>query len=127
MTDQQIPGDLLARAQVIDGLRRLADYLDQHPDIPVNEYGWDLSDYTTRGTDAGERAAVDQVAASLGVPVRDDTGDGGHYVAARTFGRITYQFVHIPARRRAAHQAWVSYADAVTPDDAPATDTPEAA
>lgn len=127
MTDRRIPADLIARAQVIDGLRQLADYLDAHPDVPVNEYGWDLNDYTNHGTDTDERAAVDQVAAALGVPVRNDTRRGGHYIAARTFGRITYQFVHIPARHRAEHQAWASYANAVTPNDTPTADSPEAA
>lgn len=127
MTAQDIPADLLARAQVIDGLRQLADYLDTHPDVPVNEYGYDLNGYTTRSTDTTERAAVDQVAAALDVPVDDETRDGGHYIAARTFGRITYRFIHVPARRRAEHQAWASYSTSVTPDDTPTANSPEAA
>jgi len=45
MPAQLIPADLIARAQIIDGLRQLADYLDHHPDIPVNEYSWDLGTY----------------------------------------------------------------------------------
>lgn len=40
MPARAIPADLLARTQVIDGLRQLADYLQDHPGVPVNEYGW---------------------------------------------------------------------------------------
>lgn len=111
------------RAEITGGLRQLADYLDAHPEIPVSDYGWELLGHPDRSTDAAERAAVDQVAAHLRVPVRDNTARGGHYIAEKTFGRITYQYIHIPARCRAIHQAWSSYADAVTPDD----HTPEAA
>jgi hypothetical protein len=112
-----------ARAQITSGLRALADYLDAHPDVPVNEYGWTLNDFPPRDDDAAGRAAVTRVAASLGVTPDDDTARSGHYIAARTFGRITYQYIHISARRRAIHDAWSSYSSSVTPAD----DTPEAA
>jgi hypothetical protein len=115
-----VPADLIARAQIIAGLRQLADYLDANPGVPVNEYGWDLNIYTVHGGDAAQRAEIDQVAAVLGVAVQDETGSGGHYSAERTFGRITYRCVHISERRRAEHRAFVSYAGAVTPDDLPA-------
>jgi hypothetical protein len=103
------------RAEIIDGLRQVADYLDTHPGAPVAPYGWDLMDFPPRGTDAEGRAAVDQVAAVLGVTPHDDT-EGGHYTAARTFGRIRYRYVHISARRRASYEAWSTYDGAVTPD-----------
>jgi hypothetical protein len=121
-TTQLIPADLLARTQIITGLRQLADYLDTHPDIPVNEYGWTLMTFARRDDDAAGQAEVDQVAAILGAQVRDNTANGGHYTAARTFERITYEFIHVTTRSRALHRAHMSYADAVTPDD-----TPEAA
>lgn len=122
MTTQLIPADLLARTQTITGLRQLADYLDQHPDIPVAPYGWSLLTFARHDDDAARQAEVDQVADILGAQVHDDTANGGHYTAARTFGRITYEFIHVTARSRALHRAHMSYADAVTPDD-----TPEAA
>ena len=83
--------------------------------------------FTRAKTDAAGRAEVGQIAAVLGVQARDDTADGGHITAARTFGRITYQFVHVTARRRAAHSALMSYANAVTPDQDTGTGSPEAA
>ena len=119
MTDRTIPGDLLTRGKVITGLRQLADYLDAHPAIPVGTYGWDLNIYPDRGDgDGAARAEVDRIAALLGVQVRDDTGRGGHYTAARTFGLICYRAVHIPQTRMAEHEALMSYSDCVTPDPA---------
>jgi hypothetical protein len=126
VTTQLIPADLLARTQIITGLRQLADYLDANPDIPVNEYGWTLMTFARRDDDTAGRAEVDQVAKGLTVPVSDDTG-GGHYTAARTFGRITYEFIHVTQRSRAEHRALMSYADSVTPDDLAGADSSEAA
>lgn len=119
MTAQLIPGDLLTRSKVITGLRQLADHLEAHPDIPVNPYGWDLNIYPDRSSgDDTARAEVDRIAAELGVQVHDDTGRGGHYIATRAFGLISYAAVHIPAREMAAHIALMSYSDCVTPEAA---------
>jgi len=119
MTGLFIPGDLLERTNVIAGLRLLADYLEDHPDIPVAPLGWDLSTYALHGDETQRRADVDKIAAALGVPVDDDTGHGGHYTAARTFGLITYRAVCVPDRRRDAYNALMSYAGCVTPDPGP--------
>jgi hypothetical protein len=106
------------RTQLITGLRQLADYLDTHPAIPVTGYGWDLHNFTTReGSDQAGRAEVDHVADLLGREVCDNTADGGHYTAARAFGPVTYEFIHIPATRRAQFDAWHSYSGAITPDN----------
>lgn len=122
MTDQLIPGDLLTRSKAITGLRQLADYLEAHPAAPVNPHGWDLNVYTDRDEDdAAARSEVDRIAAVLGVQVHDDTGRGGHYIAARAFGLISYAAVHVPARRMAEHYALMSYRDCVTPAAAEVT------
>ena len=121
MTDQPcrvIPGDLIERVQVITGLRQLANYLDQHPDLPVCPFGWDLNVYPRQATEAQNRAEVDRIAALLAVTPADQTSTGGHYTAARTFGRITYQAIYIPDRRMAAHDALMSYRDCVQPAQA---------
>jgi hypothetical protein len=112
------------RAEVIGGLRQLADYLDQHPEVPVNEFGWSLLDFTRHDVDdTAGKAEVDQVAATLGVTVRDETPRGGHYRAVKAFGLVTYEFLHVTKRRQAASEALMSYSGCVTPDD----DTPQAA
>ena len=103
MTDQirrVIPGDLIERAQVIAGLRQLAAYLEQHPDMPVCPFGWDLNVYPRQPTEAQNRAEVDRIAAILGVTPADQISAGGHYAAARTFGRVTYQVTYRPQDRR---------------------------
>ena len=117
MTDQTIPGDLLHRAKVISGLRQLADWLDAHPGVPVCPFGWDLSTYPQHADDANRAAEVDRIAAILGVTVTDQTGQGGHYIAARSFGLITYEAVYIPRRRRDACNALMSYSGCFDPAD----------
>ncbi|MCO5967925.1 hypothetical protein [Actinoallomurus soli] len=110
MTAQPIvPGDLFARHQTIKGLRALADFLEANPGVPVNPYGWDVS-YYARGTDEHQATEVDRIAALLDALPVDERDDGGHYTVTKTFGRITYTAVHIPARRREAHEALMSYA-----------------
>ncbi|GAA0349512.1 hypothetical protein NE235_36440 [Actinoallomurus spadix] len=121
MTAQPIvPGDLFARHQTIKGLRALADFLENNPGVPVNTYGWDLTHHA-RGTDEHQAAEVDRIAVVLDAVPVDDRPDGGHYTVTKTFGRITYTAVHVPAHRMAAHNALMSYADvfhATTDQDA---------
>lgn len=122
MSELLIPGDLTTRSKVITGLRQLADYLDAHPDLPVGVYGWDLNVYPGRDNgDPAARADVDKIAAVLGVPVTDRTGQGGHYTASRRFGLVTYSAVHVPARRMADHYALMTYSGSVTPERAEVT------
>jgi hypothetical protein len=87
MTDHTTHADQATRAQITSGLRQLADYLDTHPAIPVAPYGWDLLVSTCNDTDDAGITEVDRIATVLGVPVRDDTSDGGHYTAARPSAR----------------------------------------
>ncbi len=111
-----IPGDLFARTQTVAGLRALADFLNAHPEIPVREYGWEYTVFPRKGSDAAERAEIDRIAAALGETACDETSRGGHYRVSKTFGRIIYTAVHIPARRRAANYALMSYASAFDTD-----------
>lgn len=113
-----VPGDLFARAQTIAGLRALAEFLEDNPRVPVRELGEEYTVFARREDDATERAEVDTIAAALGAAVTDETGDGGHYMVSKTFGRITYRAVHIPARRRDAHEALMTYAPAFDRDAA---------
>ena len=116
MTTQPIvPGDLFARHQTVTGLRALADFLETNPAIPVREYGCDYLVFARADTDAAEQTEIDRIATALGEAVTDDTGHGGHYRVSKTFRRITYSAVHVPACRKAAHDALMSYAPAFDP------------
>ncbi|GLY74385.1 hypothetical protein [Actinoallomurus iriomotensis] len=115
-TPPTVPGDLLARAQTIAGLRALADFLENNPSIPVREYGGDYTVFPYADDDAAERAEIDRIATALGETVTDETGRGGHYTVSKTFGRITYNAIHVPAKRQAAHEALMSYAPVFHPD-----------
>ncbi|MFC5748338.1 hypothetical protein [Actinomadura rugatobispora] len=115
-----VPGDLFARHQTITGLRALADFIEDNPAVPVTSLGEFYAVYTRTDTDADGRALIDDVAALLDVQVCDDTDRGGHYRASRSFGRITYQAVHIPPRAQELHEARWSYARNIVLD--PPTD-----
>lgn len=104
-----VSGDLFARHQVISGLRALADFLEANPGVPVPEYGDTVDVFARTGDDTRSAALVDHVAALLGVPVDDDRPNGGHYKAAKSFGRMAYRVIHIPDRSRREHEAEMSY------------------
>jgi hypothetical protein len=117
MTTQPIvPGDLFSRTQTIAGLRALADFLEDNPNVPVREYGGEYTVFARAEEDTAERTEIDRIAAALDETVTDDTERGGHYSVCKTFGRITYSAVHVPSERQAAHEALMSYAPAFHPD-----------
>jgi hypothetical protein len=115
-TQPTVPSDLFARSQTVAGLRALADFLETNPAVPVHEYGYDYMVFARANTDSAERAEIDRIAAALGEAVTDETGRGGHYRVSKTFGRITYTAVHVPARCKAAHDALMTYAPAFDTD-----------
>jgi hypothetical protein len=85
-------------------LRQLADYLAEHPDLPVCIFGWDVNVYPPHhASEAEGRAEVDRIAAILGVPVIDQTAEDGHYIARRSFGLVTYPGTRRPLGHRGHH------------------------
>ena len=120
-----VPGDLFARHQTIMGLRALADFLEANLGVPVDEYGEYYTFYTRDCDDASAVTLVDHTAALLGVEVTDRRAVGGHYVAQRRFGRITYSIIHIPERRRREHDAELSYRNNIRPDNDQDHDAPD--
>ncbi|GAA1516699.1 hypothetical protein GCM10009677_57500 [Sphaerisporangium rubeum] len=98
------------RAEYIAGLRRLAAFLADNPDVPVPNHGTEINLFSG-GTERERRAAVDRFAELTGAPV----SDGTHYQAVRDFGPIALAAVAISDERRSRHDAWMSYADAITP------------
>jgi hypothetical protein len=114
------------RAQVIAGLRELADLLEAHPELPVTVYpsmqvdAGPVDTGTGDGDEDGKRAVVDQAAAILGRPVRDQHGhyettwlstcaDPGEEPYARA--RVQYRVLSITRAAMDAHDARHSYSD----------------
>jgi hypothetical protein len=103
------------RKAFITSLRDLADYLTGRPGIPVPLYGTTIN-LSLDSADDGGCEQVDHIAALMGTPVKDETGEDGHYRTERAFGDITYCAVAIPDSARARHRAHDSYWGCVTPD-----------
>lgn len=105
---------------LIDGLRALADFLQVHPDLPVDCWA-NISYSVTVGGAMGEDdtepakcAEVDRVAAILGVtPTIRANGD--HYTAVLAFGPVVYQATAVTKERLARHLAASTYSGCVTP------------
>ena len=74
------------RDQVIAGLRDLADFLEQHPDVPVNSFTTVAYSVDNRAEPGKRRPEVDRIAEILDV----DAADDGHYRASRMFGPVEY-------------------------------------
>jgi hypothetical protein len=81
------------RGRLIAGLRALADFLQDHPDVPAPRWA-DIYVFPPHGIDEQMRAEIDQIAAHIGTVVTDDT-DYGHYAASRHFGPVQYRAVAI--------------------------------
>ncbi|MGW0802737.1 hypothetical protein [Nonomuraea sp. NPDC002799] len=110
----------IARAQLIDGLRALADFLDGEPGVPVNfgatvSYSVTPTDVADDGNiDQAERVEVDRVAALLGV-TPEYSGGGSYYSAVRAFGPVEYRATAITQEHMAKVHAENTYHGVVTP------------
>jgi hypothetical protein len=108
------------RQAFITGLRDLADYLDQNPAVPVPAYGTEIQ-LCASSTDDGGCAQVSHFARHTGATVENRLAYSGHYVAARSFGPVSYRIVAISDARMAAYHAESTYWGNVTPDPQPGT------
>lgn len=87
------------RARVIAGLRDLADFLDQNPQVPAPRFTG-LFVFPPSGSDAEMFAEIDVIAALIGATVGDADSPAGHYSAVRGFGPVQYRAVAIPHSAR---------------------------
>lgn len=106
------------RAALVAGLRALARFLAAHPDVPVPEsyHAQDITVFPPGADDDEKRAAVDAIAAALGVTPGDD-GGRSHYRAVRKFGPVAYEAFFVSSAYRARSDALDSYRDAITIDE----------
>ncbi len=87
------------RAGLIAGLRELAEFLDQNPDVPAPRWT-DLLVFPPAGSDAEMFAEIDVIADQVGVTASDADSPAGHYSASRGFGPVQYRAVAIPHAAR---------------------------
>ena len=81
------------RNRLIDGLRALANFLHDHPDVPAPRWA-DVLVFPPDGTDEEERAEIDVIASRIGAePVETISG---HYSTSLSFGPVQYRAVAIP-------------------------------
>ena len=83
------------RAALIAGLRDLADFLDQNPQVPAPRRT-DLLVFPPDGTDAEMFAEIDAIAQRIGTTASDTDSPAGHYSAVHCFGPVQYRAVAIP-------------------------------
>ena len=87
------------RTRLIAGLRELADFLDQNPDVPM-PWRADVFVFPPEGSDAEMFAEIDMIAGRIGVAASDADSPAGHYSAVRDFGPVRYRAVAIPQAAR---------------------------
>lgn len=92
------------RTRLIAGFRALADFLQDHPDVPAPCWA-DVMVFPPHCTEGEMRAEIDQIAARIGAEPVDRTAGGGHYTASRRFGPVEYRAVVISAYPRPTQQA----------------------
>jgi hypothetical protein len=83
------------RVALIAGLRELAQFLDQNPEVPAPTWT-EMLVFPAEGTDAEMFAEVDVIAGQLGTTASDAGSLRGHYSARRDFGPVRFRAVAIP-------------------------------
>jgi hypothetical protein len=87
------------RARIIAGLRELADFLDQNPNVPA-PLSTVVYVFPPGGSDAEMFAEIDAIAESIGATASDADSPYGHYSTVRYFGPMQYRAVAIPHSAR---------------------------
>jgi hypothetical protein len=87
------------RGRLTAGLRELAAFLDQNPEVPA-PWRADVIVFPAEGTDAEMFAEIDAIAERIGVTASHADSPRGHYSAVRHFGPVEYRAVAIPHSAR---------------------------
>ena len=87
------------RVRLVAGLRDLADFLDQNPDVPA-PWEADLLVFPPEASDAEMFTEIDTIAELIGSTASDEGSPNGHYSTVRSFGPVQYRAVAIPYRAR---------------------------
>lgn len=81
------------RQAFIAGLRSLADFMTNNPDVPAPLFHYVLV-FPSSGTKAEKRAEIDKIASRIGSGT-ESSARYGHYSTSRHFGPVEYKAVAI--------------------------------
>jgi hypothetical protein len=87
------------RVRLIAGLRDLAEFLDQNPEVPA-PWGTDILVFPIEASDVEMFAEIDTIAELIGSTASDADSPRGHYSAVRNFGPVQYRAIAIPHTAR---------------------------
>lgn len=87
------------RTRLVAGLRNIADFFDQNPEVPA-PWAADLLVFPPESSDAEMFAEIDTIAEMIGSTASDADSPHGHYSAVRNFGPVQYRAVAIPHSSR---------------------------
>jgi hypothetical protein len=85
------------RSRLIDGLRAVAQFLQDHPDVPAPCWA-DVLVFPPESTDEEKRAEIDVIATRIGTETTESAR--GHYSCSISFGSVQYRAVAIPESPR---------------------------
>jgi hypothetical protein len=83
------------RQEFTSGLRELADFLENNPEVPAPKYT-DVLVFPPHASDAENRSEIDVIASRIGSGAEISPGHR-HYVTSRKFGPVEYRAVAIPS------------------------------
>lgn len=96
------------RKGVIAGLRGLANFLEENPDVPSPRLV-EVMVFPSAVADEDALREVDAIAVLISARIDDRTANYGNYTASRYFGPVQYRAVAIPAASRTYHEERASY------------------
>jgi hypothetical protein len=99
-------GDGPARADMVAGLRALADFLEANPAVPVPRYGHVFS-VSTSGSDEQKRSQVKFAGLAIGEDVTDNAEDSQCWTQ-REFGPVSYRVFAVSDASQQRYQRAVS-------------------
>ncbi len=85
----------IQRQELITGLRALADFLENNPEVPAPS-STDVLVFPPSATDSGKRREIDIIAMLIGSGT-EISPSRRHYMTSRQFGPVEYRAVAIPA------------------------------
>nr|WP_055504932.1 hypothetical protein [Nonomuraea pusilla] len=103
------------RVRLIEGLRALAAYLEDRPELPVPREA-KVAVSVLFGTDDEKVAEVKCIAGLTGSSLDPEAPSHGHHTAEVSFGPVRYSVTAITETAFARWDAWWSYHDVVSPD-----------